>query len=239
MAPEDFSDSANLQEINNYTNLTVKAFTVDLPLRYRTGQPIYLQNWGDGDGHAIGFSAGTDAESTIQYNKFLTKRAAWKLMAGSDGGRQAKVTIRQGAYPLAKISFEWAMTWVEYVDYFQVQATFISGAVYYLVDFYIDVDADEIQIFDDTAAYRSIRSPIGLYENVAGWHFFKLTVDFLTGDYVEAFINEDNIDLSAYTMFSDASALHDPWDTYWKLHGDSGENPIIYLDCIAMIVEDG
>lgn len=238
MCPEDFSDSANLQEINNYTNLTVKAFTTDLPLRYRTGQPLYIQDWGDGVGHAISLAAGTGAESTYQVNKFLTKRASWLLKAGSDGGRQAKVTIRQGPYEKAKISFEWAMTWDDDIDYFEFTCTWVDGTTYYWVEFYIDVSEDEIQIYDNALGYVSIRTPINLYADDDNWNYFKLTVDLTEAEWVEAYINEDTIDLSDYTLYSDTAVAGDPLDVYWKLRGDAGANPAIYVDGIAMILED-
>jgi hypothetical protein len=238
VSPEDFSDSENLQQINNYTNLTVKAFTVDLPLRYRTGQPLYLQNWGDGNGHGKSWTAGTGAESTIQGNKFLNNRAAWKLTAGSDGGRAAHLEIEQGPYEKAKLRFEWAMTWAADIEYFQFYVIFMDGSNYYWVELYIDVALDEIQIADGTATKQSVRSPIYLEEDEDCWHHFKITVDFSSGKYVELYVNEDTVDLSNYSMYYAASAAGDPIDMLWFVKADDGKNPTIYIDAIAMVLED-
>jgi hypothetical protein len=260
MCPEDFSDTADLetaatQSLNldtglsdillelqtlnvHQANIESATLSVDLPLRYRSGQPLYLQDWGDGAGHAIAWTAGTGAASARDTTKFYTKGASWKLTAGSDGGRAATLDIYQGMYPNSKVSFEWAMTWATDIEYFRFSVIWVDGSNYYYVEVYIDVAADEIQIYDDTPGYNMIRTPIDLYADDDCYHFFKVTVDFTTGKYIEAYIDEDTIDLSAYTMLYDAASAGDPLDLEWKLRSDAGKNPTIYVDTIAMVLED-
>lgn len=260
MCPEDFSDTADanttatqtehldvdlsdilleLQTLNvHQANIESATLSVDLPLRYRSGQPLYLQDWGDGAGHAIAWSAGTGAASARDTTKFLTKGASWKLTAGSDGGRAATLDFYLGMYEHAKVSFEWAMTWADDIESFMFSVIWLDGANYYYVELFIDVAAGEIQIYDDTPGYNSIRSPILLYADDDCWHYFKITADFSTGNYVEAYINEDTIDLSAYTMYYGASVAGSPLNMEWRLKGDAGKNPAIYIDTIAMILEE-
>lgn len=260
MSPQDFSDTSDLQSLGDASafwdtaisellaqlqtlnvhqaNIESATLSVDLPLRYRSGQPLYIQDFEYSGSHMQAWKAGTGADCERVTDHALVKGASWQLRAGSDGGRAATLDITQGMYEKAKLSFEWAMTWSMDIDYLRFLVYFIDGSNYYYVELYIDVTADEIQIYDDTPGYESIRSPIGLYADPDTWHFFKVTVDFSTGDYVQAFINEETIDLSDYTMYYGAAAAGDPLNLEWKLHGDAGKNPTIYLDSIAMVLED-
>lgn len=258
--PEDFSDTADanttatqslnldtamslilaeLETLNvHQANIESATLSVDLPLRYRSGQPIYMQDWQHGAGHAIAVKAGLDAESERRTDKFLTKGASWLLKAGSDGGRNASLEIELGPYENAKVSFEWAMTWSADVEYLQFYVKWMDGSNYFWVELYIDVAADEIQVRDDGLVYQPIRTPINLEEDDDCYHYFKVTVDFTTGDYVEAHINEETIDLSAHTMYYAATTASDPLEIRWILKGDAGKNPLTYIDTIAMVLED-
>lgn len=228
-----------LESINVQTaNIQNATLSVDRPLRFAAGTPIFLEQFEYGDGFWVSASSGTGSSSAVSTTQFWSKGRSWKLVAGSDGGRTAKTKVRMGRYKTAKIGFQFAFTMDADLDYFALEIAWRTGTHYWYPALNFDVTNDTLEILDENDTWQTVQSGIDLYEAVTCFHFVKMIVDLTTVKYETLYLNDVEIDLSAYGFPDYGSPGTDPLVMEFNLRGDTGKNATVYLDDIC-VTEEG
>lgn len=256
---DDFGDTSNLQDMRDSTqhldvdlgdllleleNINVHQASIenalivtDLPLRYRSGSPLFVTDFEYGDGHWKATTSGAGANSATSTTLWLSKGKSWQLKAGSDGSEYAKTEARFGNYPLGPMGIECAFTLTDQMNYFAILFKIVSGADYYLLDIRYDRANDLIKLRDENYASQTVLASWTPDVDDNAFHYFKATFDPSTALYTTLFLDEHEVDISAYGLFTAATGLGDPMYLAFQMGGPSGQNPIIYVDDVCITEE--
>lgn len=257
---DDFGDTTNLQDMRDSTqhldvdlgdllveleNINVHQASIenalivtDLPLRYRSGTPLFMCDFEYGDGHWKATTAGTGATSASSTTLWYSKGKSWELKAGSDGAKYARAEARFGNYPLGAVGVECAFTLADNMTALHILFKIVSGDDYYLADIYYNQADDKFKLRDENYAVQTILEGWTPDLGDNAFHFLKLVVDSSTGLYTTLFLDEHEIDISAYGLFTTTGATGDPMYIAFQLGAVSGNNPIVYIDDVCLTEED-
>lgn len=211
--------------------------TTPAPLRFRTGTILHWEDFADGNGYWQIYTSGTGAASALDTTYWHRGGQCWLLTGGSSSAYQARLYCQLGRMEKIKLGVEWAMSHGDDADYmrFYFEPTYASTYARYAVKF--DVTNDQISIRDENAVYQVVRDPMALSGAYQTFHHIKLIVDVENLLYDTLFVNEEEIDLSAYSVATAAVSADTPLEVRWVLVGTGGDNPEWRIDSVALTDE--
>jgi len=236
----DLSDVlAQLQQLNVKTALIQSAtIALDLPLRYRSGVPFYNNNFYLGAGNWVGTGYGTGWSSYTTTAFYYTSGRSWRLKAGSDGARLARATLKLGPYPKCKVGIEAAFTLTNTMDTLTFTLMWPYGGYDYFIIVYIDHTNTRICLRDQNYNVQAVLSPWGYMVDDNAFHFLKIIADLNTEQYETIYLNEHELDVSQYGIYSENGNLTDSMELEVELHSQAGVSPIVYFTDICLTKED-
>lgn len=236
----DLSDLlAELESINVKTAVIQSAtLLIDLPLRYRSGSPLYFTQFEHGAAHWQGTVGDTDGSSAISTTLWLSKGQAWALKADAGGTKYARMEARFGSYPKCKVALEAAFTLTAQMTYLYWLIKWVDGDNDYLATLYYKKADDAIKLRDHQYAVKTVLSNWTPDVDDSAFHFIKLIIDVTTGKYVTLYLDEHEIPLADHGLFPGTGATGEPIYIAVQLNGAAGQNPIIYVDDVCLIEED-
>jgi len=228
-----------LENINVQT-ARIESATIlsDMPLRYRSGTPLYLTQFEHGAGPWVGSSVGADGGSEVSTDIWLSKGKSWILTAGSDSTRYARMDLRLGPYPNGEYSLEAAFTLGDNVIRLRFVVIWIDGSVGIIPTVWLDLEDAKVYIDDENLGYVSVIDPWNPDTDNDAWHFIKFTFDTESLLYTTLFLDEHEVDLSAYEIETASGYSDQAIRVYIQVDSTSGENATCYIDDIALVEEE-
>lgn len=200
----------------------------------RTGFTVFVDTFKQGLSDWQIALAGTGAEVALVSSPFRSGPFSVKLLAGSDGGRSAKI-FRKFPYPqLNKYGLEFSWKPDSHVE--QLGATLIKhyGAYDYEFGLRYVVSTESLFIKGQDGAYHVIDNDLPLTFQYAPFHTFKIVADLETDEFVRLIVNENvytDIPYSAWLYATD-DGPNVRVDIY--VIGDAAYNSLSYVDDVIL-----
>lgn len=256
MCPEDFSDTADQSTIAGYsvnwdtalTNLLTELESINIrtaeigaatlidgqPLRFRSGENVFYEDFQYDNGFWVAYTSGTGATSALDTDNCLSRAQCWKIKAGSDGGKQAWVSFQQGRFAFEPFGIEFGFSHSSLTDYFSI---FIEPAYddrYLRYVLKLDITNNKAQIRDENGTYQDVIDPLDIYPGIGVFHFCKLIVDPDGPTYTTLHLDDNEVDLSAYSAADAAASDDTPFYVSFRVYGTGGDNPDVNIDNLAL-----
>lgn len=233
-------ETLNIHQANieNATIAVASAMIVaGVPLRYKSGVPIFIENWEYNQKAWYGSSSGTDGITRRSDEAFWSKGWSYELRCSSDSTRRATVSVKQGSYKEGKLGLQFAFTFHQYTDYIRVELYLIGPDSAYQVEFKIDFNNHKVQILDGGNNLQEVITWTIVSYGVDCWHFIKIIVDTENGLWDTIYFNSEEEDISEHTLkTATASDLGYVWMEF-NHYGEEGQNAIMYLDDVCLTDE--
>lgn len=258
--PEDFSDTGDLsavgdasaywdtalsallselESINVQTaNIQNATLSVDRPLRFASGTPVFTEQFELGAVLWWVSGAGTGWSATRSTAHYRSKGASMLLRPGRDGAMYAYAYCRDGLLPLVKLGGQVAFTLPADVDRIEFYFSVDSGANYYQPYVKLDYTNSRVQIYNRSLAWVTVVTSWTPDTHDTAFHYLKVVADLSTGYYDTLYLDNLEVDISATQIalftggglgFTNIEAV---------VYGTVDNNPDVYVDDFCLTEED-
>lgn len=117
---------------------------------------------------------------------------------------------------------------IETYIYHQSDTTLTRYSVLY------DTATSKLQVYDSDGAYHDVATGIVLATDHGPFHYFKLIVDFSTGQYIRLLVDNTSYDLSAYSGYQSASAISPYIEIRINCITSQNLNANLYVDSVVI-----
>lgn len=151
-------------------------------------------------------TSGTDADVSIVADRGKLGSQSCKLTAGDGATGQAYIYRLLGAQVLGKLGIESSFTIDSDTTRVDLELRYYDGINYHSGMVRYVKASDKFQIWDTTLGYVDVLTSYSLDFLNTAFHTMKLVIDIDTKKYVRLLVNNQSIDLSAYTLKEYADA---------------------------------
>lgn len=148
--------------------------------------------------------SGTGAGGNITHDTSQSGAYSLKLIGGSDVGWLAEAYRWVPTYVLGRVGLAVSFAADSDLDRFEIHLDVRDGTNLYQAALRWDHVNGNVDYLDNGAAWQTIDADKDLVSGLKHWHSMKLVVDAGTGKYARGLVNEDEYDLSAYSLQSAA-----------------------------------
>lgn len=230
---------SELQSINiHQANIANATLAIDLPKRYRSGVAIFAEQfeYDVQDWHGEIYGAGAaSARSTAHW---YSKGASWLLTTGSTLAKAALAYYQMGRYPQAKIGLEVCFTVPEDLYEFRTYLRCPYNDNYYEARFSVYPSLGKVSLWQTTASATTVSEDWEFHEGEDVFHFFKLVFDLTTGKYVVVYLDDLELDVSAYSLINGTGQAGKGWRLYFSAMAAIAANLDLYFDDVCLTEED-
>jgi len=199
----------------------------------RRGNVIFLddfENLGN-SWRLLGDGTGSDVVLSAEFP--FTGSQAFKLTAGSDGNKSARIR-RYFALPTnTSLGTEWCFTFDGDTDYIRLLNIYFDGTTQWQAVIKLSLTDGTITVDDATLGDTVIASGLTFLTVYPYYNHIKFVVDFTTHKYVRVIYNNHTYDASNYDLDFGASANPEYMYVDYRIYGDALTNSVGYIDnCI-------
>lgn len=221
----------------NTAGIAGTVLSVEMPLRFAGGKPIFVEQWEYGVGKWQLSSSGAGASCARVTTDDHSKGACLKMVSGSTLAKYARAIMWLGAVPTGKYGIQFAWAAHADVSYLQVLCAFPHKQAYYVVGIFIDVANNVVKILDESYSTVTVISALPVYLDNRSYGFAKLTFDLDALVYDSLKLNEWSEDISSIAIYEGTAADGDPLEIDFMLVSAGATNPTCYLDDIVLTEE--
>jgi len=178
-----------------------------------------------------------DAVTAVTTYPYIGKYAAKLLTAGA-ALRGAGISGHLAPPIVNKWGIECAVWFKQDYDSFTVQLIYQPGAVAYSTYVRLVDATGKIEIYDENGAWQEV----GVFQtsswSYALYHHLKLVVDFENECYSRVMLDAQDIDLSAYPLYSAAGGGVPINSFYIKFHGRVGQSDYAQLGYVIVTANE-
>lgn len=200
----------------------------------RRGNVIFQDSFENGLSAWEHTAGGTSAEVVASTSYSSQGGISAKLTAGSDGNHNAFI-YRKMPYPiLTKWGLECMFKLFDYCQDFGVRLYRYDGTNIHCFILKYDHANTRVQIWGSDGNYVTVISSINLETTYGPFHWFKLVVDLETDEYVRCMVNNNEVDVSAYSarLVADTDIPHMRPDIIY--HSTLGYVGTGYVDSVIL-----
>lgn len=178
--------------------------------------------------------SGTGAAVDLTCDRSLHGGYAVKLTGGSDALQDAAIT-RWHPYPRgARIGLSVAVAWESNVDYIRLDLNFRTTTHLWYSAVRYDPGAQDFEYRDSAGAWQDIDASKPLNEDDHSFHIFKHVIDVTAQEYVRAFLDDEEYDLSGVGLQSTAVGTTPAVYITVYCFSDAGHNAVAYVDSVIL-----
>jgi len=153
-----------------------------------------------------------------------------KLVAGSDGGRQASLWKWLALPRTTRFGFEISMSFDVNIEDIIFQMTVYDGTNKYFVRIKIDVVADGLYYWQGGISWGTLASSLGIRKHRTIFYTLKFVFDTSTWKWVRVLFQDEVFDLSDVSIYTSADAGNKGIWAKIEMTGKAGSNAYLYLD---------
>lgn len=196
----------------------------------RRGQVVWWDAFEDGLAQWVTSTSGAGGSVDLASGHSVYGAYSCKLTGGSDASKFAGID-RMWRYPgSTKIGLSAKLAWGSNVDYIEIRLLPRDGTNAYIAAVRWVTSTTDFEYYDSGAGWTDIDASKGLLSDDRIFHYMKAVIDLDTKQYVRAFLDDEEYDISGNAFFSTASALQPRIASEVILHSDAGQNPVCYVD---------
>jgi hypothetical protein len=196
--------------------------------------------------------------NVVFWDTFTDGLAPWFTQASAGGGAVVLSSVRsmEGAYSvkltaagtfsqLARIlkgmprnvggnlGLQASFCWEDDIDYIMLGVYWTTGTTSYGAEVRWEATGTSFEYLNSAGGWTDIDSSKPLYIDLSYWHTLKLVVDTDTGQYIRAFCDNEEYDLSGTACYSQASgSAPATWIDIWA-DGFDGSSVDVWVDSVV------
>lgn len=179
---------------------------------------------------------GADAVITPEY--FHNGGYSVKMTGGRTLEGRIQISHSQGSFPRGKIGLAVAYSAPAPIDRIELELRVYDGTTRHYVRLKLDDVNNKLFVYDDTPDWQEV-GDANIYTYYAyRFHFVKITADVLTDTYGELRYNQQEIDVSAYSLHTEDSNMPPRMDILLWVYSNAGDNNVVYMDDVILTVEE-
>ena len=221
------SSQATVHEVTDLGELAVRLGSID---RFdRRGDVIWMDDFQDGLFKWSQGTAGTGAAVDLSFARARNGMLSCRLLAGSDGTRQALIS-RELHFPvLSGMGLEVSFEISSETDEVQFNFPLYDGVNFHDFRFIWSDALSELQYRDADANHVAFATGVDL--SIAGglFHIAKLVIDAENKEYARVIVDDTAYPLAGKTPYTIASAELPRIRARIENHGRAGSNDVVYL----------
>lgn len=208
-------------------------------VRYeRTGEVQFIETFESGLQTWTTATQGTGAAVVLSPVSASSGGYSVKLTGGSDGVRTAHLLFERGLLPQGKQGLAVSFALPGTIDYLDVKMATYDGTTARTAAARFTDTNDDLEYLDSDGNYQKL-ADVGLTSrDAANYNRIKLVADFANGIYLRCLFNQVSYDMSAYAIYSRASAVAPAIFCDIMLGSRDGENDIAYIDDVVVTVAE-
>lgn len=204
------------------------------PITYdRRGSLIWAYDFAHGLGSLV-FSTVLGATYELQENIWERPPFSCKLLTGSNAGSQVTVKRRAAIPQPSTMGFQVALRVGADVDTIYIQAKHYTGSVRHTASLILDVAGSALKIIDNVAGTVTIDAALPDLESGSYFAHAKLVSDLSTNTYERCLLDQEEYDLSEYTLNAVADATSPRLEVLVTLNNDGATEAYIYIDSLVI-----
>lgn len=221
----------------NTAGIAGTVLSVEMPLRFSGGKPLFVEQWEFGIGKWQLTSSGAGASCARITTDDHSKGACLKMVGGSTLAKCARARMVLGALPLGKYGLQCALAFHADVSYTlcQVYPNYKERA--FAVGVLVDVANGLVKVMDETYTYVTVIPVLPVYLANHCYAFLKLTFDLDTLKYGRLYFNEYDVDISTIGIYESTAVAGDPVEIDISIWSAGATSPACYLDDIVLTEE--
>jgi len=236
---KDYGDGGQTYIIHSVTDMGELASRLGSPdVFQRSGNVVFITSFESGIDEMVQDPQGTGSAINLMGDRCYSGGLSVRLIAGSDGGRRSRLTKRFHTVETNKMGVEATFSLNDECTYFSLFVAVRDGTTKWSYGIYASIADGEFQYYDNTGNRVKMVDFDWGGDDLDHWHTFKLVFDLALCEYVRAFYNEVEYDLTGISVYQDASADDPRLDfTCWNL-SEEGENGIAYVDNVIVTINE-
>ncbi len=195
----------------------------------RRGDVIFMDDFADGLGKWVTGTAGTGAAADLSFSEVRNGMLSCRLLAGSDGTRQALI-YRALSFPaLSGMGLEVSFQIPPFTEEIQFLFSLYDGVNFN--DFRViwrDTD-DDLQYRDSNGDHVTFQAGVDLSIWSSLFHVMKMVVDADAKTYVRVILDDQEYSLAGIAAEQSANATLPMLRPRIQNHGRAGANDVVYL----------
>lgn len=204
----------------------------------RRGQVILATDFSQGWDVWTALKVGTDDDSTLDPTMYRTGGYSVKIPGGADAGDHTRFYTYLPSLPIntAGLAIYFCVpTGIERVD---LRMIYDDGTTSHLGHCRLHFDAGTLDVLNGDSGYVEVLDSIALAETSRAFHYLKLVIDGDNDSFVRVLLNQEEVDLSAYSLYTAASAGYPTLHMgIWPYTATAVED-ILYLDSVVVTIKE-
>lgn len=195
----------------------------------RRGNIVWWDDFNDNAAKWALTGGGVGNAQALSEDTAYIKGKCLKLTAGSDGDLEA-IATRYFPLPVTtRLGIEIIFAMNDKVNYFDLVIQLDNKTKLYYPWLRIDQTNDRIRRLTSPGNFSTVLDNPGLYESEQCFHALKLVWDYSTGKYIRLIVDQNTVDLSAYSVYSTGTSGTAISAVTIDVFSDNGANGILYL----------
>ncbi|KKM85339.1 hypothetical protein LCGC14_1290060 [marine sediment metagenome] len=200
----------------------------------RRGEVVWMDDFEDGIIKWKTSAAGAGAAVTSDTVKSRNGAKSAKLVAGSDGGKQATLYHYQPFPVSSRYGVEFSFAFETSPKHIGLRLDLYDGANHYFGDIVYRPPLTRLDYEDSNADYQALTTTLDLLSDSIMFHTLKLVADWSTKKYVRLLLDNNSYDLSGIDLYSAADAVTLPQVRVRVLLAGTSGNPVLYVDDVII-----
>jgi len=200
----------------------------------RRGQLMFASGFECGWGHWTASGSGTGNAQELSPVYYRSGGYSAKLTAGSTLSHYATLSAEVGGYPTGKIGVEFSFSISGLTDLIEIYWQYYDGTSAHQARVRYDHTNSKLYLRDDTGAYTEVGDLSLITGRPYLFNKLKIVGDPATDLYTRLLINDEEIDVSAVTLYHFASAYSARVVIYIKNDGRAANNDTVYVDDVVL-----
>lgn len=205
----------------------------------KAGTIVLQDTFEEGLVRAAVTETGTGASVSVDSIEAAEGGHSCKLIAGSDGARQARLEYTFQPTQLNKLGIDFGIRFGANVQEFKVQPTAYDGEFFYsgLIR-YVPAD-DRWEVYEyATSTWQVLLDHVAYSATAHHFLRFKLVIDIPNQCHLSFRHTGGVVDISAYPLYVASSISYQRAYAYFQVTSDPATNGVVYLDNITLTQDE-
>jgi len=204
----------------------------------QAGRVQLIETFEQGLSQWLPSSSGAGADAVVTPTNYHHGGYSCKMTGGSNLECRMQISHSQGSFPRGKIGLAVAYSAPDPIDRIELELRVFDGVTRHYVRVKLDDVNNKLCIYDDTPAWQEVGVE-NIYTYFAyRFNFVKITADIVNDVYGELRFNQQEIDVSAYSLDTDLSNMPPRMDILLWVYSNPGDNDVVYFDDVILTVEE-
>lgn len=209
------------------------------PVSYeQSGRVQFVETFENGLQRWVPQLDGLDAAVALDPEYCASGGYSCKMTGGSTADYMARIVYSQGLLPIGKVGLAFAISSAVDFDSFYFVVSAFDGTHVHFIEGKLDGTAPDLAIRDGTPAWPVVGHAVASSGSASKFYFVKIVADLENDIYDVLRFNQQEIDISAYTLYTEGCDDPPHVEIYFTLYSDDGDNDVVYLDDVILTLAE-